>query len=180
MKNKSKKSVDKLWIFIITITAFILSIIFSLLSELIIPNTYFVISIIIVLFVILIGVLFDMIGVAITVAEPKVFNSMASNNIKSAKVALNLIKNNEKVSSFCNDVIGDICGIISGSCGTTISAILALKLGFKSIIIILITTGLIAALTIGGKAIGKTIAIKNSNEIIKAVSKFLYPFLKNK
>ena len=117
---KNKKVIDSKWIITITLLAFVFSVVFSLLSELIIPNTYIFVSVIVVLLVILLGVLFDMIGVAITVAEEKAFNSMASKNIKRANLALKLIKNKDKVSSFCNDVIGDICGIISGSSGATI------------------------------------------------------------
>lgn len=177
---KNKKVIDSKWIITITLLAFVFSVVFSLLSELIIPNTYILISVIVVLFVILLGVLFDMIGVAITVAEEKAFNSMASKNIKRANLALKLIKNKDKVSSFCNDVIGDICGIISGSCGATISAILIVKLKTNSIIPVLIITAIIAALTIGGKAIGKGIAIKKANKIIDNFSKILYPFVNKK
>ena len=162
---KNKKVIDSKWIITITLLAFVFSVVFSLLSELIIPNTYIFVSVIVVLLVILLGVLFDMIGVAITVAEEKAFNSMASKNIKRANLALKLIKNKDKVSSFCNDVIGDICGIISGSCGATISAILIIKLKTNSIIPVLIITAIIAALTIGGKAIGKGIAIKTYGTI---------------
>lgn len=177
---KNKKVIDGKWIITITLLAFVFSVVFSLLSELIIPNTYIFVSVIVVLLVILLGVLFDMIGVAITVAEEKAFNSMASKNIKRANLALKLIKNKDKVSSFCNDVIGDICGIISGSCGATISAILIIKLKTNSIIPVLIITAIIAALTIGGKAIGKGIAIKKANKIIDNFSKILYPFVNKK
>ena len=177
---KNKKVIDGKWIITITLLAFVFSVVFSLLSELIIPNTYIFVSVIVVLLVILLGVLFDMIGVAITVAEEKAFNSMASKNIKRANLALKLIKNKDKVSSFCNDVIGHICGIISGSCGATISAILIVKLKTNSIIPVLIITAIIAALTIGGKAIGKGIAIKKANKIIDNFSKILYPFVNKK
>ena len=85
---KNKKVIDSKWIITITLLAFVFSVVFSLLSELIIPNTYIFVSVIVVLLVILLGVLFDMIGVAITVAEEKAFNSMASKNIKRANLAL--------------------------------------------------------------------------------------------
>ena len=58
-----------------------------------------------------------MIGIAVTVATPKTFNSMATKNVRGARACINLIRKASKVSSFCNDVIGDICGILSGSAG---------------------------------------------------------------
>ena len=47
----------------------------------------------------------------------RVYHAMSSKKIKGAKKAVSFKKNADKVSSFCNDVIGDICGIISGSAG---------------------------------------------------------------
>ena len=128
--------------------------------------------------VILIGVVFDMIGIAVTVADLKVFHSMSSKKIRSAKMAIKLINNAPKVSSICNDVIGDICGIISGSGGATIALILALELGVNSIVPSLIITALIASLTIGGKALGKGIAVMKANLIIDKFSKILCILIK--
>ena len=89
---------------------------------------------------------------------------------------IDFIKNNEKVSSFCNDVIGDICGIISGACGIAISDSLSKVTDLNIMIITLIVTGLIASLTIGGKAIGKSIAINNANKILYLFTKTLSVF----
>jgi len=119
------------------------------------------------------GILFDIIGVSITVADPKTFHSMAAKNVRGAKLAVKLIKNAEKVSSFCNDVIGDICGIISGSTAASISIILSSKLNWNLLVVSLIITALVASMTIGGKAIGKSIAINKSNAIIFRFSSIL-------
>ncbi len=177
-KPKKKKLVDINWISIITLLAFFISLCFSLLSELIIPNVHITISMVVVLVFIMIGVLFDMVGVATTVADIRVFNAMASKKIKGSKTAIKLIKNSAKVSSICNDVIGDICGIISGSGGATISTILALNLGVKAILPSLIVTALIASLTIGGKALGKGIAVNKANFIVEKFAKTLAIFIK--
>ena len=141
------------WTIKIIITAFIISFIFSLSSEMIMPKVNLIVSLIILILFIIIGILFDMVGVAITTCDIKPFHSMNSKKIKYAKVAIKLLNNNAKVSSFCNDVIGDICGIISGSAGVIISTTIASNLNTNTLITTLITTSTIAALTIGGKSL---------------------------
>lgn len=175
---KEKKLVDIRWIVTITMSAFIISILFSLLSEMMITNVHVVISLLLVLLVIMIGVFFDMVGVASTVASLSTFNSMATKRVKGAKMAVKWIKNADKVSSFCNDVIGDICGIISGSAGSVIAIIIANNMNVSSIVVTLIVTSLIASLTIGGKAIGKSIAINKCDQILYFVTRICSVFSK--
>ena len=171
-KNHNKKTKNNSsWILVVTISAFWISFILSFLSELLIPNVGFIILVLLTLLFIFVGIIFDMIGISVTVAEAKTFNSMAAKKIKGSKLAGKFIKNNEKVSSFCNDVIGDICGIISGACGISISEVIAKNTDMNPMIVTLIVTGLIAAFTIGGKAIGKGIAINNSNKILYIFTK---------
>lgn len=178
--DKSKKdsrilhlNLNTIWILEITLTAFVLSLVLSLFSDIVISNTTAIVSLVVLIVFILLGILFDMVGVAVTVADEKVFNSMAAKKIRGAKTALKFIKNKSKMSSFCNDVIGDICGILSGSAGVTIAIALADKLSISQVITNLIITSLIAALTIGGKALGKSFAINKSNRILYLFSKFL-------
>lgn len=175
---KNKKIINYNWIIKITSITFFVSLLFSLISETIIPNADIFISVVLVFVFIGLGILFDIIGVSITVADEKTFNSMAAKNVKGAKLAVKLIKNAEKVSSFCNDVIGDICGIISGS--TSIAVILANTFKWNLLLTSLITTALVASLTIGGKAIGKTFAINKSDVIIFKFSSFLSIFYRKK
>ena len=178
-RKKEKKSlIEFKWVGIITALAFMISLIFSAISQAIIPNVQVVVSIIVVLAIVFVGIIFDMVGVAVTVADIKVFNAMAAKKVKGSKVALKLIKNAPKVSSICNDVIGDICGIISGSGGAAIAAIIVIKLGTKSILPALLISALIAALTIGGKALGKGVAVAKANFIIDKFSKVLSIFSK--
>ncbi len=172
-KSIKKRKSNILWIMEITLLACILSFVFSLSSELIITNVNVFIGIIIVLLFIFIGVIFDMIGVAVTTASLTPFHSMSARKIKGAKKAIKLIKNNEKVASICNDVVGDICGIISGSVGVLISSNISLYFGIDILFTTLIITSVIAGLTIGGKALGKSIAINKNIYIVYKVSKFL-------
>ncbi len=180
-KKKDKKinnKTDKKWLLTVTSIAFVISFILSLISELLIPNAFIAISIFLVLIFIFIGVIFDIVGLAVATADDKIFHSMATKNVKGAKRAIKLINKKDRVSSFLNDVVGDICGVISGSCGLAISIKLAAIIGSSQIITTIIITSIISALTIGGKAFGKTIAINNCNEILFEFSKFLNIFTK--
>ena len=177
-KTKKKKSlIDIKWVVTIMIIAFLLSMLFSFVSNLVIPNVTIILSCLLVLFFILLGVLFDMIGVSSTTADPIVFLAMASRKIKSASLAIYLIQNSNKVSSICCDVVGDICGILSGSGGAAIAIILTTNFHMNAVFSSLLVTSLIAALTIGGKALGKGVAINKANIILEKFSKLLYPFM---
>jgi len=177
---KKKKKTDKKWIATILICAFLISAALSFVSELIIPNTQLVISILLVIIFIFLGILFDIIGVAVTTSKEEMFHSMASKQLKGAKQAIAFIKNKDKVSSFCNDVIGDICGVISGSCGLTIALKLSSMFHCSKLGVTVIVTSLISALTIGGKAVGKTFAVTYSNQILYQVAKVISIFQKDK
>ena len=105
---------------------------------------------------------------------------MSSKKIKGAKTAVSFKKNADKVSSFCNDVIGDICGIISGSAGVTITSAISKTYNLDIFWVGLVITAIIASLTIGGKAIFKSIAMKNSNKIVYITAKIMSIFEKKK
>lgn len=125
---------------------------------------------------IFIGIIFDMIGVAVTSTDEEPLHAMNSKKLKGAKKAVSFKKNADKVSTFCNDVIGDICGIISGSAGVTISFAIAKKFNLNEFWISLIITSTIAALTIGGKAFCKKIALDNNNKIVYMTAKVMDKF----
>ena len=174
--NKKKSYTDYNWVIKITVAAFTISLVFSFISEKILPNANLIMGIILVLVFIIIGVIFDMIGVAVTASDEKQFHSMSSRKVKGAKTAVLLKKNAEKMSSFCNDVIGDICGIVSGSAGLVVAIEISNKLGCSETIVTLLTTSIIAALTIGGKALGNRFAVNESEYIVSKVTKFLNIF----
>ena len=172
MKNKT----DFKWVFIVTILAFIISIVMTLFSTLILENVSLFIAILITFLFILLGIVFDIVGVAVTSGDEVVFHSMSSRKVKGGKIGVKLLKNTEKVSSVCCDVIGDVCGIISGTSGVVIVSLIIKLTDINELLISLLVTGLISALTIGGKALGKGLAISKSKEIITIVSKILSLF----
>ena len=167
---------DFKWITTITLSAFVLTVLFSIGSQLILNDVHIVIGIIVILLFILIGVIFDIIGVAVQTSDHEPFHAMAAKKVKGAKSAKKMLKNAPKVSTFCNDVIGDVCNIISGSAGIVVATKIALINNLNLYIVNLIVTSLIASLTIGGKAVGKEIAIKNSEKIVTHVTKVLNMF----
>ena len=120
--------------------------------------------------VIVIGIIFDMIGTATLSSNEAAFHAKSSRKIKGAKEAISLLKNSVKVASICNDVIGDICGIISGGMGAMVALSLSNIIGNTTISSILVSA-IVSSLTVGGKAIFKTVAIKKCDEIVFLVGK---------
>ena len=184
-KNKSGEKNILKWVSTVFVLSFIITVVLSALSGSIKISGgrgYFAAVGILAAFII-IGVIFDVIALAIATADEKPFHSMAARRIKSAKHAIKLIRNAEKIASIFADVIGDITGIISGATGMAIAAALFMNADYddyRSVAGSFLITGLIAAVTIGGKAFGKSIALNNSTGIVNAVSKIMYFFSRKK
>lgn len=178
-KEKVKKEhVDVKWIVKIVVMAFVISFSLSFVSQMTIPNLNIWIGILITLLFIVIGIIFDIIGVAVNSADEKVFHSMNARQVRGANVAVKFKKNADKVSSFCNDVIGDICGIISGAAATTIAACLANVMKVDLLFVNLTIAAIVASLTIGGKAMGKSFAMNKSDIILYEFAKIVSLFYK--
>ena len=181
--NKAvKKKVQPWWVWpvkILVITLF-LSLTFSVLSELLMSNVGIAVSVIVIVFLLALGIISDMIGVATTACQIEPFAAMRSRKVRGAKVAMALVKNAEKVSSICNDVIGDICGILSGAAGAAITVKFVSESMGASIQILIAgaVSATIAGLTIFGKAIFKKYAIDNCTKIVLGVGKCLSIFSK--
>lgn len=173
---KNNKNIK--WITTITLLAFFITIVFSLGSQFLLEDVGILFGVIIILLFVLIGVIFDIIGVAVQSSDTVPFHAMASKKIRNAKTAKKMLENSDKVSSFCNDVIGDICNIISGSAGIVVATTISTKLNINLTISTLLVTSIIASLTIGGKAIGKGIAVKKSEYIVTKVTKIMHMFKK--
>ena len=174
-KNNNKNNENIKWFIEVFIITFILSLFFSYISTVALNDIPMIPAIVILLAVILVGIIFDIIGVAVTVAEEEEFHAKATKKIKGAKVAVRLIRNAPKVANICADVIGDICGVLSGA----ISAIVAMKITSLYVMpfqVQFLISALVASLTVGGKALGKGFAGKNSGKIVWIVSKILRPF----
>ena len=158
------------WIYKVFLMTFFLSVIFSFTSNLITSNANIFVMILITLLVIVIGIIFDMIGTATLSSNEAAFHAKSSRKIKGEKEAISLLKNSVKVASICNDVIGDICGIISGGMGAMVALSLSNLIGNTTISSILVSA-IVSSLTVGGKAIFKTVAIKKCDEIVFLVGK---------
>ncbi|MGB9813859.1 MAG: hypothetical protein ACPLRZ_08220 [Thermovenabulum sp.] len=163
------------WIVKVIFLAFGLSVFFSFSSEILMSRVNLLISFIILIGIIFIGILFDIIGTAVTSADEAPFHAMAADKVKGGREGVRLIRNADVVSNFCNDVIGDICGIISGSAGAAIVLkIFITKGGVKETLMSIIISGIISTLTVGGKALGKSFAINNSKDIVYKVAYLAY------
>ncbi|MBV1756993.1 MAG: hypothetical protein KMY55_04025 [Dethiosulfatibacter sp.] len=172
-KNKISKFNNR-WVIIITVSTVVLAAFFSFVSDTILQNLNIYFAFITLIVIIMIGVLADIIGVAAAVADERHFHAMASKKIEIAYYALFITKNAAKVSSFCSDVIGDISGIISGGAGTIIVINLIRDYGLgEGFLLTVIMSSMIAGITVGGKAIGKDLAINKSNKIILSAARFL-------
>ena len=169
-KNKEKEHSKWKWFIEVFITTFILSIIFSYISTNGVTNLNLVASIIILIIVIAIGIIFDIIGVAVTVANESEFHAKATKKVDGAKTSIKLIKNAAKVSNICADVIGDVCGVLSGAISALIAAKLTENIGTDFQFLI---SALVASITVGGKALGKEVANKNSTPIVHFVGTIL-------
>ena len=162
------------WVLTITCISLLLSMTMSYASNEALSNANTVLSFAVLFLFIGLGILFDMVGVAATSATEKAFHSMAAHKVRGAREAVWMSRNAEKVSSICNDVVGDICGIISGATGALIVTNLTAGMGGGMVVVTsLLITGLISALTIGGKAAGKGIAIAFSGKVLTICGQIL-------
>lgn len=174
--NKQRKKVTR-WILIILLWTFVSAAFLSFISETILKSVNLIVAFVLLIIIIFIGLLFDLIGVSVTACSEVPFIAMAAKKIKGAYQALNLVKNADRVSNFCLDVIGDVTGIVSGSIGATIIVIILLKNpGLKQVMMSIIVTSGIATFTVAGKAVGKNIAIKNCVPIIRKTGLMIYFF----
>lgn len=184
MNKKSKKQSinQRKWLFIIFFSTFFLSAIFNMLSTELVENVNnLAISFILLIIVMSIGIIFDIIGTAVTAAEEVPFHAMASDKKKGAKEALALIKNADRVANVCSDVIGDICGVLSGATGALIATNIAKMLEQTNITLTtLIVTATITAFTVWFKGLFKQVAIRNCNSIIAVIGRIVRIFHKVK
>lgn len=178
-KGKQERSTGR-WAVQVFFIAVVLSAALSLASDQALDGAGLAVAFVVLLSFILLGIVFDIIGVSVTAADEKPFHSMAARKTPGAREALNLIRKADKVSSFCNDVVGDICGIISGSTAAIIVTRLQEALSLRSIFFSLAVTALVSGLTIGGKAIGKTFAIDKSTAVLQLVGRVMHVFSRKK
>jgi CBS domain containing-hemolysin-like protein len=167
------------WSALIAVITLVLAAIFTIISSLVLGGVNVIIGMIVVLLIILVGVVFDAVGLSAAAADEVPFHAMASEKVSGAKEAIQICRNADRVSSFCNDVIGDISGIVSGTASAIVVLRLAGQFGHTDesqfhFVLAVVFTSIVAALTVGGKAIGKSFAIHYATDIILLVGKLFY------
>lgn len=158
----------------ISFLSFLISLTISFLSE---SSLGFWLSVSVLSVVILTGIIFDIIGTAVTAGTETPFHAMAADKVKGSKQAIYLIRSADRVANICNDVVGDIAGTLSGA--LMVSIVFDFAKVFQELgedLLSSIAVAVIAALTVGGKAFGKSYAIRNANQIIFTVGKILAIF----
>ena len=168
-----KSKTDYKWLLRIVAISVTASMVFTFASTEILGYVGYVMAFVILAIFIVIGILFDMIGIAVATASETPFHSMAAHRERGAAESLRLIRNADKVTSFCNDVVGDVSGIISGATAALIAARLAAGFGANGGVFTLLIPGVVTGLVVGGKAAGKTAAFNNSTAIVLKAGKLI-------
>lgn len=188
---QSDKHKQRKWVLSVFFSTIVISGSISLASDAVMENSNMIVAFLILLLIVFVGILFDIIGMAVASADEKPFHAMAARKVKGAKECIMLLRNAERVSSICNDVVGDICGVVSGSASATIAAQVLnhFEFGWPDLLSLLMSS-LVAALTVGGKALGKGFAVRSCTDIVylagqaisfvKSLGTFLRPSKKNK
>lgn len=173
LKRERKKAIR--WVVTIFFVTIVISGMISLVSDEIMSGSGIVTAFLILLAIIFVGIVFDIIGMAVASADEKPFHSMAARKVPGAQASIRLLRNAERVSSICNDVVGDICGVVSGSASATIAAqiLQSVEFGWPQLIS-LGMSALCAGLTVGGKAVGKTFAVNSCTEIVHMVGRMIF------
>jgi CBS domain containing-hemolysin-like protein len=154
----------------IAFMTFVISLIISYLSGF---SLELWLSLAILFLVILVGIVFDIIGTAVTAALETPLHAMAADKVHGSREAIYLIRHADRVANFCNDVVGDISGTVSGG---MVAGIVIQVISQSHPTVDLINAAaiaLIAALTVGGKSFGKSYAIQQANAIVFFVGKVL-------
>ncbi len=92
---------------------------------------------------------------------------------KGYNMALSLCRNADKVSSFGGDVVGDICGILSGAGGVSLVLNMHLEGEQVNLLVTCLVSSLIAGITIFCKAIMKSYSIENCAKIAIKTGSYL-------
>ena len=172
-KRERQKAIR--WVVSIFLITMVISGTITLLSDLLMERSSMVTAFLILFVIILIGIIFDIIGMAVASADEKPFHAMAARKVPGAREAISLLRNAERVSSICNDVVGDICGVVSGSASATIAAQILANFQFSlPEVVSLLMSALAAGLTVGGKAMGKSFAVNSSTKIVHGVGQMIY------
>jgi len=162
------------WVVTVFLSTVVISGIISLVSDEVMDSSSLPVAFLILLAIVMVGIVFDIIGMAVATADEKPFHSMAARKVPGSQEAIRLLRNAERVSSICNDVVGDICGIVSGSTAAVIVVQLQRDFSTTSVLISIGVTALISGITIGGKALGKSVAINDCTKVVYRVARIMH------
>ena len=172
--SKKERARTIRWVVTVFLVTLVVSGMISLISDEIMARSGLLAAFAILLGIVFLGIIFDIIGMAVATASEKPFHSMAARKVPGAQEAIRLLRNAERVSSICNDVVGDICGVVSGSASATIAALILTHVdAVWPRAVSLSMSALVAGLTVGGKAIGKTVAVNSCTQIVHLVGRVL-------
>lgn len=166
------------WAIFISIATFFLAAIFSVTATAVMDGATAAIGVLIVFLLIANGIFFDIMGLAAAAATETPLHAMASEKVKGARHAISIVRNADRFSNFCNDVIGDISSVISGAAGAAV--VIKLISGFQQngdwfeTVVTIAFSATVSALTVGGKALGKSVAIHYANHIVLWIGKLFY------
>ena len=173
-KTNTKQNSAAVYTLVVFVSTFFCACLISLVSTCVLANMEsFWLGFTVLMLVVLIGVFFDIIGTAVSVCGQTHLNAKASRKIPGAKKALLLTRNASRVANICNDVIGDVCGTVSGGIGTALAAVLTTSGGTRGLLVSVGIASCIAAMTVAGKALGKSFAIEKADHIIFNVGRLL-------
>ena len=184
-KKKQKKKIMPPWLswgLSVLFLSFALTVLFSFLTEISIKGSPVYVCVIVLIVLLILNIGCDLLANAIITCQPDAFHAMASKKIKGATRAVTLCRNATKLGSIFADVIGDICGIVSGAAGAVLVVYIAAKTSGNiwEIVASIGVSAVIGALTVGGKAIFKHFAIKYNKQIVFSFAKFTTFFKKEK
>lgn len=168
MAVKKKRSIK--YIITVLIGTFTIAVILGSGTEVILRLFPLSLTWILLVIVILIGIVFDIIGIAVTAADEAPHHARAAKKVFGARQSVYLIKCADIVANFANDIVGDITGTLSGAMGATIIISLVNnypELSSWKVVLNILILALIASCTVTGKAWGKTFAINEANRIIE-------------
>lgn len=157
---------------IVTFVTFFIALLVSIGSEALVKAVgSMLVAFVLLIFIIALGIFSDIIGTAATAASLPPFNAKAAKKIFGASQAVKITKNASVVANYSADIGGDIAGTLSGAIGAGIVYKLADLFSFSDLVLAgAAMTSLVAAVTVGGKAIGKHIAINNAEAIVFRVA----------
>jgi len=157
------------------LTTFLLAISVNFVSKILLGRVGLVLGLFVLLGIVFIGVIFDVLGTASTAAKRQPFHAMAAKKVYGAHQALRIVRSADRVANFCNDVVGDMAGTVSGAVGASIVVQLmtVMPSGVSETLVSTVVIGLIAALTVGGKAWSKNMAVNDAEKIVLAAGKVI-------